>query len=48
VSVSGPGDAGPFLLDGGEAPVTLRFLIEDYVRHQYWHMEQLTAPLAGS
>ena len=48
MSVSGPGDAGPFLLVGGEAPVTLRFLSEDYVRHQHWHMEQLTAPLAGS
>jgi hypothetical protein len=24
-------------------PVTLRFLIEDYVRHQYWHLQQLTA-----
>ncbi len=33
---------------GGDAPVTLRFLIEDYVRHQYWHMQQLTAPLSGT
>ncbi|HEY1987092.1 MAG TPA: DinB family protein [Terracidiphilus sp.] len=32
----------------GEAPVTLRFLIEDYTRHQFWHFEQLNAPLAGS
>ena len=39
---------GALCVVGGEAPVTLRFLIEDYVRHQYWHMEQLTAPLAGS
>jgi hypothetical protein len=28
---------------GTDAPVTLRFLIEDYVRHQRWHMTQLTA-----
>jgi hypothetical protein len=28
-----------------EAPVTLRFLIEDYVEHQRWHVRQL---LAGS
>jgi hypothetical protein len=28
---------------GGEAPVTLRFLIEDYVSHQRWHVKQLTA-----
>jgi hypothetical protein len=31
---------------GGEAPVTLRFLIEDYVSHQRWHLKQLLA--AGS
>jgi hypothetical protein len=29
---------------GGEAPVTLRFLIEDYLRHQRHHVEQLKAP----
>lgn len=28
---------------GDEAPVTLRFLIEDYVRHQRWHLKQITA-----
>lgn len=28
----------------GEAPVTLRFLIEDYIAHQLWHMDQLTGP----
>ncbi len=28
---------------GADGPVTLRFLIEDYVRHQRWHMAQLTA-----
>lgn len=26
---------------GDEAPVTLRFLIEDYVSHQRWHLKQL-------
>jgi hypothetical protein len=31
---------------GDDAPVTLRFLIEDYVRHQYWHLRQLTATIA--
>jgi hypothetical protein len=30
---------------GGEVPVTLRFLIEDYVSHQRWHVKQLTAGL---
>jgi hypothetical protein len=24
-----------------DAPVTLRFLIEDYVRHQRWHLNQI-------
>jgi hypothetical protein len=24
-----------------EAPVTLRFLIEDYVSHQHWHLAQI-------
>lgn len=28
---------------GGDKPVTLRFLIEDYVRHQQWHFKQLQA-----
>jgi len=28
---------------GDDAPVTLRFLIEDYVRHQQWHFNQLQA-----
>ncbi len=27
---------------GEDAPVTLRFLIEDYLRHQRWHLSQLT------
>ena len=26
---------------GEDAPVTLRFLIEDYVEHQRWHVKQL-------
>jgi hypothetical protein len=30
---------------GDDAPVTLRFLIEDYSRHQRWHLAQLTAPV---
>jgi hypothetical protein len=28
---------------GENDPVTLRFLIEDYPRHQHWHLAQLTA-----
>ncbi len=28
---------------GDDAPVKLRFLIEDYVVHQRWHLRQLTA-----
>jgi hypothetical protein len=27
---------------GDEAPVTLRFLIEDYLAHQRWHVAQMT------
>ncbi len=27
-----------------DAPVTLRFLIDDYVEHQRWHLKQLLAP----
>ncbi len=33
---------------GGDAPVTLRFLIEDCIEHQQWHMRQVTAPMTGS
>ena len=33
---------------GAGAPVTLRYLIEDYTRHQFHHFEQINAPLAGS
>jgi DinB superfamily len=28
---------------GDDAPVTLRFLIEDYTAHQRWHLAQLAA-----
>ncbi|MGD0890752.1 MAG: DinB family protein [Terracidiphilus sp.] len=28
---------------GDDAPVTLRFLIEDYLAHQRWHFDQLAA-----
>jgi len=28
---------------GNDAPVTLRFLIEDYVAHQKWHLNQIRA-----
>jgi hypothetical protein len=28
---------------GDDAPVTLRFLIDDYLRHQRWHFAQLAA-----
>jgi hypothetical protein len=31
---------------GENAPVTLRFVIEDYFRHQRWHLKQLNAPVA--
>lgn len=30
---------------GENAPVTLRFLVEDYLRHQHWHLAQLAAPV---
>jgi len=33
---------------GEDAPVTLRYLIEDYTRHQFHHFEQINAALAGS
>jgi len=28
---------------GDDAPVSLRFLIEDYLRHQHWHLAQLAS-----
>lgn len=33
---------------GEDAPVTLRFLIEDYLSHQRWHVKQLTAAVAAA
>jgi len=30
---------------GDDAPVTLRFLIEDYIQHQKWHLRQIQAPV---
>jgi hypothetical protein len=33
---------------GDNAPVTLRFVIEDYFRHQRWHLAQLAAPAASA
>lgn len=33
---------------GQNTPVTLRFLIEDYVRHQRLHLAQLTAPVVAT
>jgi hypothetical protein len=31
---------------GDNAPVTLQFLIEDYIAHQRWHLKQIQAPAA--
>ncbi len=33
---------------GDNAPVTLRFVVEDYFRHQRWHLAQLTAPVTSA
>jgi hypothetical protein len=33
---------------GDHEPVSLRFLIEDYLRHQHWHLAQLTAPVGAA
>ena len=33
---------------GEDAPVSLRFLIEDYIRHQRWHLAQLKTGLTAS
>jgi hypothetical protein len=32
---------------GEDAPVTLRFLIEDYITHQRWHLGQIASGAAG-
>jgi hypothetical protein len=34
---------GAICVVGDDAPVTLSFLIEDYLAHQRWHFAQLTA-----
>ena len=39
------GQLGVLCTLGDDAPVTLLFLVEDYVRHQKWHLKQLQAPL---
>jgi hypothetical protein len=33
---------------GDNAPVTLRFLIEDYIAHQKHHLEQIQAPISAA
>ena len=33
---------------GQDPAVTLRYLIEDYARHQDWHIKQISAPVSGS
>ena len=33
---------------GDDAPVTLRFLIEDYVSHQRWHLSQIVGGITGT
>jgi hypothetical protein len=35
---------GAVCVVGEDAPVTLRFLIEDYIAHQRWHLAQIAAP----
>jgi hypothetical protein len=32
---------------GGDEPVTLQFLVEDYIDHQQWHMRQIIPPVAA-
>lgn len=32
---------------GKNEPVSLRFLVEDYIRHQLWHLAQLTAAVVA-
>ena len=32
---------------GDDAPVSLRFLIEDYVSHQRWHLKQTDGPASA-
>jgi hypothetical protein len=33
---------------GNDEPVTLRFLIEDYLSHQRWHLVQIEAPVPAA
>jgi hypothetical protein len=33
---------------GDHAPVTLRFVVEDYLRHQRWHLAQLNASASSA
>jgi hypothetical protein len=33
---------------GDNAPVTLQFLVEDYITHQQWHMRQIESLTAGA
>jgi hypothetical protein len=33
---------------GDHEPVTLRFVVEDYFRHQRWHLAQLAAPVSAA
>jgi hypothetical protein len=33
---------------GDKPPVTLRFVVEDYFRHQRWHLAQLNAPISSA
>jgi hypothetical protein len=33
---------------GEDAPVSLRFLIEDYLRHQRWHLAQINSGVTAS
>jgi hypothetical protein len=33
---------------GDNMPVTLRFVVEDYFRHQRWHVAQLAAPVSSN
>jgi DinB superfamily len=38
---------GAVCVIGEDAPVTLRFLIEDYIAHQKHHLAQITAPVTA-
>jgi hypothetical protein len=33
---------------GNDEPVALRFLIEDYLSHQRWHLVQIEAPVPAA